>query len=92
MVARISTETPWTITSEIPAWDEHYVLLPGEYPLKCERVGVFAAVQARVVSAKKAELWGGVPIGPGTGPDQGDLVTVHIHVNKLRRAGIEVRA
>lgn len=85
---RITSEVDFAVYSEVPAWDESYTALPGEYPtVKTEyfpgRPFMMVTVPARVRSAKKFALWCGNPVGQGKGPDFGDIVSVSIPVHKL---------
>ena len=84
----ISHETRYTLSCEIPAWDEHYVILPGEYAIRVKsyfegHAFLVARVKARVVHAKKSALWGGVAVTKGTGPDAGTIVDIDVPLDRI---------
>lgn len=84
----ITAKVPYTRYSQVPAWDEHYELLPGTYEVYSQEYHKgypFDAIKARVevVCAKKFVLWGGVAYGKGQGPDKGEIVEIEIPVKKI---------
>lgn len=83
-------KVPYTLYSNIPAWDEHYLILPGKYVVTSREYfpgQAFEVIEAQVevVSAKKRSIFCGVGIGEPTGPEPGEVLTLTIAVSKIRQ-------
>jgi len=86
---KILAEIEHTVTSEIPAWDAFYTLLPGDYPITVrERQPGFpfavAEVDVRVINDSKPSLLGGVAVSTGATGNNGKQIKLDVSVLALR--------